>query len=180
MRITMVGKNTNGQTSSNDDSKMSLAQRAATMPDVATFTAWLDDPKNYTKERQTKLKDGSVKVLPPMRQPLSLSANVPDDIYYRLVQEAVKRHEDGKYQDGDTTYIVRKAAWLMLGYTEQEYDDWAKAEAERIREAQASRMSGLGSERAGAVAAVKAENLTLKEQLEKAMAALAAAGVAVD
>lgn len=164
---------------SNGEVKMSLSQRVASMPDVATLSAWLDDPKNYTKERTVKGKDGKPdKILPPMRQPLSTSANLPDDIMLALVQKAMG--SKGRLDDGDMTRATRNAVWLYLGKTQSEFDAWDEAEQQRIRAEKTVRMSGVSRDTQDKYKAAVAEKESLAEQLAKLMAKLQDAGIPVD
>lgn len=150
--------------SDNGTEKVELSAIAAGMDSAEAFEAWLNEPANYA----TRVVKGEKQ---QYRRPCSLSCNVPADIYYQAVHDAMG--DKARLDNGDMTDFVRSAVWVKLGYTEEEYTEWAIAEEERIKAALSERISGVGAERAAKVKAMETENQTLKSELDQLKAMLA-------
>lgn len=146
------------------DSKVNVASTAFKCASADEFTTWLDDPKNYVDRKVNGVTQS-------MRRTCSLSANVPDDIYYGMVKAAAG--DKGRLDDGDMTYALRNAVWLYLGYDQPTYDAWATAERERITAELKERMGGVSTERQAKIKETEQENASLKSQLEELKAMLA-------
>ena len=152
----MAGKNVA------EDTNISTSVAAFNAETPEEFTSWLDDEANYVDR---KINGKQTKV----RRTCSVSANVPDDVYYEFVQLAAG--DKTELDDGALTYLVRQAVWDAIGRTG--YDEWAKAEATRIQEERSARMKGTATERAAKVKGLESELESTQRELAELKAMLA-------